>query len=164
MALGLLFGSADEKYQISNTTKKLKFHGFASWVFKFFRGVWAKFQIPPLRSVMFAIEAKQLGSYVPGSLFPILSPRNSFFTTSVIVVCWYILTNKFGLCSFLCFLWGPLLSLHSLTVAMKWVLHVLCISGSPHPRALIVLLQSILHIFFIYIFHMYIRLMHTMAD
>ena len=78
---------------------------------------------------------------------------------------WYILTNEFGLCSFLCFLWwGPLLSLHSLTVAMKWVLHVLCISGSPHPRALIVLLQSILHIFFIYIFHLYIRLMHTMAD
>ena len=76
---------------------------------------------------------------------------------------WYILTNKFGLCSFLCFLWwGPLLSLHSLTVAMKWVLHVLCISGSPYPPALIVLFQSILHIFFIYIFHLYIRLMHTM--
>ena len=31
------------------------------WVSNFFSGVWAKFQIPPLRSVMFAIECFALG-------------------------------------------------------------------------------------------------------
>ena len=35
---------------------------FFQWVLNFFRGVWAKFQIPPLRSVMFAIKFIRFGT------------------------------------------------------------------------------------------------------
>ena len=42
--------------QIKILTRHTLRNTCASWVFKFFSGVWAKFQIPPLRSVMFAIK------------------------------------------------------------------------------------------------------------